>query len=55
MPISRASGDLRFGSKQTFAVQSGMSALAPEADICGALLRVCFGPKADMTGVGENP
>jgi hypothetical protein len=25
-----------------------MSALPPKADICSALARVCFGPKADM-------
>jgi len=27
--------------------QRGMSALPPKADICGALVHVCFGPKAD--------
>ena len=28
------------GQKQTFAMQSGMSALAPKADMCGALAHV---------------
>jgi hypothetical protein len=36
------------GHKQTFAVQKGMSALPPKADMCGALARVCFGPIADI-------
>src|SRR5512143_3111580 len=27
--------------------QTVMSALPPEADMCGALAHVCFGPKAD--------
>src|SRR5262245_35628553 len=34
------------GHKQTFAVQKGMSALPPKADMCGALAHVRFGPKA---------
>src|SRR5262245_59643246 len=37
--------------KQTFAVQKGMSALPPKADMCGALADVCFGPKADITSL----
>src|SRR5262245_13842712 len=36
------------GQKQTFAVQKGMSALPPKADMCGAVADVRFGPKADM-------
>jgi hypothetical protein len=41
------------GQKQTCAVQlvqSGMSALPPKADMCGALAHVCFVPKADIRG-----
>jgi hypothetical protein len=36
------------GQKQTFAVQSGMSALPPIADICGAKRYVRFVPIADI-------
>ena len=36
------------GQKQTFALQTGMSALAPKADMCSAPARVRFGPKADI-------
>src|SRR5215510_2791860 len=36
------------GQKQTDAVQKGMSALPPKADMCSALADVCFGPKADI-------
>jgi hypothetical protein len=36
------------GQKQTYAVQHGMSALAPKADMCVATRDVCFGPIADM-------
>ena len=36
------------GQKQTFAVQKGMSALTPKADMCGALADVRFGSKADI-------
>src|SRR5262249_61970379 len=32
------------GQKQTFAVQKGMSALPPKADMCGATRDVRFGP-----------
>ena len=39
------------GQKQTFAVQTGMSALLPKADMCGAKRNVCFVPKADMPAV----
>ena len=34
--------------KQTLALQKGMSALPPKADMCGALIHVRFGPIADM-------
>ena len=37
------------GQKQTFALQKGMSALLPKADMCGATRDVRYGPKADMT------
>ena len=37
------------GQKQTFAVQNGMSALPPKADMCGALGDVRFVPKADIS------
>jgi len=40
--------DVRFGSKQTYAVQNAMSALPPKADMCSALADVCFGPIADI-------
>ena len=36
------------GQKQTFAVQKGMSALPPKADMCGAKGNVRFVPRADM-------
>jgi len=36
------------GQKQTYAVQNGMSALLPIADMCGATGDVRFGPKADI-------
>ena len=35
------------GQKQTCAVQTGMSALPPKADMCGATSDVRFGPIAD--------
>jgi len=35
------------GQKQTYAVQNGMSALPPKADMCGATRDVRFGPIAD--------
>jgi hypothetical protein len=37
------------GQKQTFAMQNGMSALPPKADICSALAHVRFVPIADIT------
>jgi hypothetical protein len=36
------------GQKQTYAVQNGMSALHPKADMCSALADVSFGPIADI-------
>jgi hypothetical protein len=45
--IFSANTDVRFGSKQTFAVQKPMSALTPKADMCRALADVRYGPKAD--------
>src|SRR5262245_30802469 len=36
------------GQKQTYAVQNGMSALPPKADMCGATRDVRFGPIADI-------
>ena len=36
------------GHKRTFAVQLGMSALPPKADMCGALSEVRFVPIADI-------
>ena len=39
------------GHKQTFAVQNGMSALPPIADMCSALAHVRFVPKADVGAI----
>jgi hypothetical protein len=39
------------GQKQTYSVQKLMSALPPKADMCGALVHVCFGPKADIGSI----
>ena len=36
------------GHKRTFAVQNGMSALPPKADMCSATRHVCFVPIADI-------
>jgi hypothetical protein len=36
------------GHKRTYAVQKGMSALPPKADMCGALAHVRFVPIADI-------
>ena len=36
------------GQKRTFAVQKGMSALPPKADMCGATRDVRFVPIADI-------
>src|SRR5262245_32592043 len=37
------------GQKRTYAVQKGMSALPPKADMCSAIADVCFGPEADIS------
>ena len=39
------------GQKQTCAVQNGMSALPPKADMCGVLAHVCFVPIAELMSV----
>ena len=44
----RCSVKSALGQKQTFAPQKAMSALAPKADMCGALVHVRFVPKADI-------
>src|SRR5262249_4563040 len=36
------------GQKQTFAPQKAMSALPPQAGMCGAVADVRYGPKADI-------
>jgi len=36
------------GQERIFAPQKAMSALLPEADVCGANHHVSFGPKADV-------
>ena len=41
------------GQKQTCAVQNGMSALPPKADMCGALGDVRFVPIADIAPLQE--
>ena len=43
------------GHKQTYAVQNGMSALPPIADICSAQAHVRFVPKADIVPLIEKP
>jgi hypothetical protein len=43
------------GHKRTFAVQNGMSALPPKADMCGALAHVCFVPIADIEELQSKP
>jgi hypothetical protein len=40
------------GQKRTFALQNGMSALPPKADMCGAKRDVRFVPIADIESVG---
>ena len=42
------------GQKQTFAVQNGMSALIPIADMCRAQADVRFVPIADISGYREQ-
>ena len=43
------------GHKQTFAVQNGMSALHPKADMCSALGDVWFVPIADIPPFTKSP
>jgi hypothetical protein len=43
------------GQKPTCAMQKGMSALPPKADIRGALAHVRFGPKADIDKLIRSP
>jgi hypothetical protein len=38
--LPQCTANVRFGQKQTFAVQNGMSALPPKADIRGKLARM---------------
>src|SRR5262249_13363104 len=42
------------GQKQTYAVQKGMSALPPQADMCGASSNVRLGPEADMSDLSHG-
>src|SRR5262249_19063073 len=42
------------GQKRTFAVQNGMSALPPKADMCGAKGNVRYGPIADIVGAAHS-
>ncbi len=42
------------GQKQTCAVQNGMSALPPKADIRSAPAHVCFGPEADIASLIDD-
>ena len=42
------------GHKRTYAVQKGMSALPPKADMCSATRDVGFVPIADITSVQES-
>ena len=42
------------GQKQTFAVQNGMSALPPKADMCSATSDVRFVPIADMPALFDH-
>ena len=39
--------------KQTYAVQNGMSALPPKADMCAATRDVRYVPEADMLTINE--
>ena len=45
--VSEESNDVPLGNKRTFAVQNGMSALPPKADLCSATRYVRFVPIAD--------
>jgi hypothetical protein len=39
------------GQKRTHAVQQGMSAIHPKADMCGAPRDVRYGPIADISNI----
>ena len=43
------------GQKQTCAVQLGMSALPPKADMCSATRHVRFVPIADISDLKKKP
>ena len=43
-----------FGHKQAFAVQKGMSALPPKADMCSATRYVRFVPIADISRLFDH-
>ena len=43
------------GQEQTCAVQPGVSALPPKADMCGATRDVRYGPKADIARAIQSP
>src|SRR6516164_6529237 len=47
-------GNAALGHKRAFAVQTGMSALPPKADMCGARAHVRFGPKADSCSAAKS-
>src|SRR6516164_3298200 len=42
------------GQKRTYAVQKGMFALPPKADMCGATRDVRYGPIADPCSAANN-
>ena len=46
--VPQCTANVRFGQKQTFAMQQHMSALPPIADMCGATRDVRFVPIADI-------
>jgi hypothetical protein len=48
------SPNVRFGSKADIAMQNGMSALTPKADMCGAPGHVRFVPIADIRSFDEH-
>jgi hypothetical protein len=48
LSVDLGQGMSALGQKQTYAVQNGMSALPPKADMCGATSDVRFGPIADI-------
>ena len=54
-PAHWKGANVRFGSKADIAVQNGMSALHPKADMCSALGDVRFVPIADMASLIRSP